>query len=71
MTIKTHSDVIKIFGGVSKLAGLMIGDYESDYHTVYRWSERESIPAKYWTELVKIAQDLDLPITYKLLAESK
>jgi len=34
------------------------------------WRFRSSIPANRWTALVSAAQDRDIPLTYKMLAEA-
>ncbi len=68
--IKTHKDIIAMLGGAHKLSGLMVGDYEQDYHKVRKWAARNSIPVKYWHELMQIAQRLDLPLTSRMLSES-
>ena len=37
---------------------------------VRMWQFRENIPASHWKRLVEAAQDRDIPLTYRMLAEA-
>jgi len=61
--IKTHSDIIDMFGGIQQLAESFHGDFEIDYHRIWKWRNRNRIPQKYWRELIQIATRNDLTLT--------
>jgi hypothetical protein len=63
----THKDIIEMWDKPQTLAD----ETGQKYNTVMRWKYRNSIPADIWQAVVTSAQKHDLPVTYKLLAESK
>jgi len=45
-------------------------DIGEKYGTINMWRVRNRIPADQWVRLVKAAQERDIPLTYKMLAEA-
>ena len=66
----SHRDAIEMFGSIKNLADQFFGDYELDYHQIWKWHNRNRIPVEYWEEVVEIANRLDIPLTTKILASA-
>jgi len=64
--MKTHPEIIELWPSVNEFAE----DVGTSPNLVRCWKHRKSIPAPYWTPLVTAAQDRDIPLTYRMLAEA-
>lgn len=61
-----HRQIIDLWPSVKVLAE-DLGEKQS---AVNGWYYRESIPSDRWVKLVSAAQERDIPLTYKMLAEA-
>ena len=62
----THTEIINLWPSMPVLAG-EIGE---NLGAVKQWKIRSSIPSHAWVKLVAIAQDRDITLTYRMLAEA-
>ncbi|MCK4820388.1 hypothetical protein KA005_31780 [bacterium] len=62
----THAEIIDLWPSMRVLAD----EINENLPKVNQWKARNSIPSKFWVELVSLAQDRDIAITYKMLAEA-
>ncbi len=62
----THVEIIDKWPSIQVLAD----EIKQDPTKVRQWRNRESIPAKFWVDIVSLAQARDIAITYKQLAEA-
>ena len=60
-----HKAVINLWPSMTVLSQ----DIGEKYGTINMWRVRNRIPADQWVRLVKAAQERDIPLTYKMLAE--
>lgn len=65
MNIESHREVVEQWPVMAEFARLI----DVKYLTVSKWKTRNFIPPQYWPRLVSMAHDMDLPITFRLLAE--
>jgi hypothetical protein len=61
-----HTKIIELWDSPQDLAE----EINVKYNTLMRWKYRNSIPSEYWTDIVRVAKEEDLPVTYRLLAET-
>ena len=64
--IKTHRQILELWPNDDVVA-IDLGDKPA---TVKQWRYRDRIPADRWVGLVAAAQERDIPLTYKMLAEA-
>ena len=62
----THAEIIDLWPSMRVLAD----EINESLPKVNQWKARNSIPSKFWVSLVALAQNRDIAITYKMLAEA-
>jgi len=65
-----HSEIIDLIGHTNLAINITQptdGELTAK-ERVRNWKRRDRIPQDYWVQVVEIAQNLDIPITYKILA---
>lgn len=62
----THKHLIDLWPSIAALAA----DMGKPFSTVRNWRDRDRIPMEYWVAFVNAAQDRDISVTYRQLAEA-
>lgn len=63
---KSHRDIIELWPSVDVVAS----DIDVSSSLVRMWKFRMNIPSSHWVALVDAASGRDIPLTYKMLAET-
>lgn len=65
ISLMTYKNIIALWPSMKALST----DLAVKHETVIKWRLRDSIPAKYWSDLIEAANDRGLDVTLKQLAD--
>lgn len=63
----THTKILELWPSKKELAKRI----DQEWQTVYMWQYRNNIHSDHWESLVNDSHDLDLGVTYKMLATAE
>lgn len=63
--MQTISEVIDAIGGTTKAAAAL----DVPMGTVAAWKHRDSIPSEYWPDVVRVAAEIGVVVSFAELAE--